>query len=364
MLRIALNDSEISSLRLLARQEIGRVSERIHYVLMAGSGLSAPHIATLMGYDADSVRTWLSRYAANGIEGLRDQPRSGRPRKQPHLDSMVEAQISPTPDVNGYVQSVWTVALMVLHLALRFKTLVSASTVRRALHRIRFAWKRPKLAPARRADPDRAAKEARLAAVLADPDPQANANIVAVDECDCHLLAIVRSMWQRIGLAGQKRLPTPGQNHHRSVFGAFNLRTGLWLYCVRTRKCTADFIVLLSLLLSAYPTGAIYVIADNCKIHCSKALVKWLALNPRIHMVYLPTYSGHLLNPVEKIWWQLKRYIAANRNFRSLDDLDQAICRCLDSFLPEALLQLCNSPVLRQAHRSVHTSNVPRTFEH
>lgn len=101
MLRIQLNDSERSSLRLLARQEIGRVSERIHYVLMAGSGLSAPQIGELMGYDADSVSTWLSRYAANGVAGLRDQPSSGRPRKQPYLDSIVEAQISPPPDSMG-----------------------------------------------------------------------------------------------------------------------------------------------------------------------------------------------------------------------------------------------------------------------
>lgn len=360
MLRIELNDSEKSSLRLLARQEIGRVSERMHFVMMAASGMAAPQIGVAMGYDTDSVRTWLNRYVANGVTGLQDQPRSGRPCKQRYLDSMVEAQISQTPDVNGYVQSVWTVGLMVLHLATRFMTVISGSTVRRALHRIRFTWKRPKLAPARRSDPDRTAKEARLAAVVDNPDPQIN--IVAVDECDCHLLAIVRSMWQRIGLDGQKRLPTPGQNHHRSVFGSFNLRTGLWHYCVRARKCTADFIVLLNLLLSAYPVGTIYVIADNCKIHCSKALAKWLVLHPRIQMVYLPTYSGHLLNPVEKVWWQLKRYIAANRNFRSLDDLDLAIRRCLDSFFPDALLQLCNSPVVRQALRALTISNVPRTF--
>jgi transposase len=360
MLRIQLNDSEKSSLRMLARQEIGRVSERIHFVLMAGQGMSAPEIGEVMGYDTETVRTGLKRYGVSGVEGLRDQPRSGRPCKQRFLDSRVEAQISQTPDVNGYVQSVWTVALMALHLANRFMTAVSASTVRRALHRIRFAWKRPKLAPARRVDPDRAAKEARLAAVLDNPDPQIN--IVAVDECDCHLLAIVRSMWQRIGLEGQKRLPTPGQNHHRSVFGSFNLRTGLWHYCLRARKCTADFIVLLNLLLSACPVGTIYVIADNCKIHCSKALATWLVLNPRIQMVYLPTYSGHLLNPVEKVWWQLKRYIAANRNFRSLDDLDLAICRCLDSFLPAVLLPLCNSPVVRKALLALSISNVPKTF--
>jgi len=99
MLRIEIDDHEKSKLRLLARQEIGRVSERIHFVLMAASGKSAPEIAPLMDYDADLVRTWLKRYVTSGVTGLQDQVRSGRPPKQPYLDSRVEAQISPSPDV-------------------------------------------------------------------------------------------------------------------------------------------------------------------------------------------------------------------------------------------------------------------------
>ena len=86
------------------------MSERVHFVLMAGQGKSAPEIAEVMGYDTETVRTGLKRYGVMGVAGLQDQPRSGRPCKQRFLDSMVEAQISQTPDVNGYVQSVWTVA--------------------------------------------------------------------------------------------------------------------------------------------------------------------------------------------------------------------------------------------------------------
>jgi hypothetical protein len=276
------------------------------------------------------------------------------------IDNVLEAQIAQAPNVSGYVQSVWTVALMVLHLAGRFKMAMSVSTVRRALHRIHWTWKRPKLAPAKRVDPDRAAKETRMAEVFQNPDPQAH--IVAVDECDCHMLAIVRSMWQRVGKTGQKRLPTPGKNQRRGIFGALNVRTGQWHYCLRDRKCTADFIVLLGMLLAAYQVGTIYVLADNCSIHCSQALGKWLAVNPRIQMLYLPTYSGHLLNPVEKVWWQLKRYISANRNFRSLDELDTAIRSCLDQFMPAVLLQLCNSSLIRAARLPLRAEKNGQNF--
>jgi putative transposase len=268
---------------------------------------------------------------------------------------VVEAQVGQPPTCSGYLQSIWTLALLVLHLGQRFGLWISPATLRRSLHRVRYTWKRPKLAPARRRDPNRAAKEARLAEVLADPA----ATLIAVDECECHLLAVVRAMWQRVG--EQLRLPTPGQNRRRSIFGGLNLRTGQWHYALADHKRTSDFIAFLTTLLIAYPTGTVYVIADNVSIHGSRTLVAWLALHARVQMVYLPTYAGHVLNPVEKVWWHLKGYIAANRNFRSLADLDVAIRRCLDACActHEALLRLCNCDVMRRAQAAQATPSLP-----
>jgi putative transposase len=357
MLHVKLNDIQRHEMRLLARRTIGRVSERVHFVLLSDAGKSPPEIGALLGYDAATVRMWLKRFMDEGVAGLEDAPRSGRPSEQPHLDDIVETQAGQPPGVYGYLQTIWTVALLVLHLGQRYRVAVSASGVRRALHRIGMSWHRPKLCPARRPDPERAAKEVKLAAALADPD----ATVVAVDECDCHLLAIVRAMWQRVG--EQLRLPTPGQNRRRSVFGALNLRTGQWHYTLTAHKRSSDFIAFLDTLLAAYTSGTLFVIADNASIHHSQALRRWLDQHPRVQMIYLPTYAGHVLNPVEKVWWQLKRFIAANRNFRTLSDLDAAIVRCLDDFSPQALLQLCNSDVVRRARLAV-PENVEDSFAH
>jgi putative transposase len=241
MLHVELNDIQRHEMRLLARRMIGRVSERLHFVLLSDAGKSPPEIGALLGYDAATVRLWLwlKRFMYDGVAGLEDEPRTGRPREQPHLDDIVETQVGQPPEVYGYLQTIWTVALLVLHLGQRYRVAVSASGVRRALHRIGMSWHRPKLCPARRPDPERAAKEIKLAAALADPD----ATVVAVDECDCHLLALVRAMWQRIG--EQLRLPTPGQNRRRSIFGALNLRTGHWHYALTAHKRSSDFIAFL-----------------------------------------------------------------------------------------------------------------------
>ena len=169
MLQLEVHDSECAELRQLARQGVGRVSERAHFVLLSVQGYSPPEISKLFGYDVQTVRTWLKAYQRQGCTGLDDAPRSGRPPQYRYLTAVVQAQAGQPPPNFGYLQSCWTVALLVLHLAARFRLTVSASCVRRALHQAQFCWKRPKLAPARRRDPRTDEKAAKIAAALADP---------------------------------------------------------------------------------------------------------------------------------------------------------------------------------------------------
>jgi transposase len=343
LFRITLNDTDKTELHQVSRQAKGRVSERAHFVLFAAQGYSAPEIGKLFGYEAQTVRNWLKRYQDQGCPGLEDEPRSGRPPKEPYLTAIVQAQASQPPPNSGYLQACWTVALLVLHLVQRFRVMVKPATLRRALHRAGFHWTRPKLAPARRCDPQAEAKQKRLKQILAIP----KAILIAEDECDLHLLAVVRAMWQRIGT--QTRIPTPGQNAKRGVFGFLNLRTGEWFYHLTEHKRGTEFIAFLDQLLAVYPVYPIFVLVDNASIHTSKAVKQWVADHPRLELVYLPTYSGHKLNPVEKVWWALKAEISANRCFKTLKDLDGAIQRFFAGFTPTAAIQLVNSEIVRSA---------------
>ena len=351
MLHITLNDTQRAELRQLGRRAVGRVSERVHFVMLSAQGYSPPEIGDLMGYDAATVRVWLEAYAELGVAGLEDAPRSGRPCKEKLLTAIVQAQASQPPPNFGYLPGYWTLKLLLWHLANRFRIKVSVGTLRRALHRAEFRWKRPKLAPARRPDPLTEQKSAKLTEILADRE----ATIIASDECDLHLLPVLRAMWQRVGQ--QLRLITPGQNAKRGVFGALNLRTGEWFYHLTDRKRSVEFIAFLMILLTAYPTGLIYVIVDNASIHTSRAVHKWLAEHPRLQLVYLPTYSGHQLNPVEKVWWDLKDCVAANRRFKCLSELDVAIRRYFADFACEQALRLTNSEVVRAAQQGAAKSD-------
>ena len=140
MLHITLNDTQVAELRQLARQAVGRVSERAHFVLLSHQGNSPPEIGRLMGYDAATVRTWLKAYQTRQCAGLDDAPRSGRPAQEPDLVAIVQAQTSQSPPTMGYLQTCWTVALLVLHLCQRLRIQVSPATVRRAWHGSDPSW--------------------------------------------------------------------------------------------------------------------------------------------------------------------------------------------------------------------------------
>ena len=57
---------------LQARRAVGRVSERIHFVLLSAQRHSPPEIGALMGYHAASVRTWLLAYREAEVQSFAD----------------------------------------------------------------------------------------------------------------------------------------------------------------------------------------------------------------------------------------------------------------------------------------------------
>jgi len=69
-----------AELRALARRERdGRVSARLLALANALDGMSRDAAARAAGMDRQTLRDWVHRYNAEGIAGLRDRPRPGRP---------------------------------------------------------------------------------------------------------------------------------------------------------------------------------------------------------------------------------------------------------------------------------------------
>lgn len=66
------------------RQHDARVRARILAIRYLRLGHTVPEAANALGMSERQLRTWVHRYNAEGIEGLRDRPRPGQP---PHLST-------------------------------------------------------------------------------------------------------------------------------------------------------------------------------------------------------------------------------------------------------------------------------------
>ena len=83
--RIELTDDERSELVRIARAEKlpWQDVQRARIVLYAAEGLHDTEIAQRLDTTPGIVGKWRRRFAGDRLEGLRDRPRSGRPRRFP-----------------------------------------------------------------------------------------------------------------------------------------------------------------------------------------------------------------------------------------------------------------------------------------
>jgi transposase len=73
-------DRDPAELRRLARREHnGRVGARLLALANALDGLPRERAAELAGMTGQTLGDWVHRYNAEGVAGLRDRPRTGRP---------------------------------------------------------------------------------------------------------------------------------------------------------------------------------------------------------------------------------------------------------------------------------------------
>ena len=120
------------------------VARRIHAVAMAQQGLSSARIAELIGDSSRSVERWVARYNDQGVAGLPDRPRSGRP---PKLSAPQQQAFCAR--VDGGPQEADGVSVM--HgkdyqrlLEREFVVMYSLDGVYKLLHRLGYSWLMPR----------------------------------------------------------------------------------------------------------------------------------------------------------------------------------------------------------------------------
>ena len=121
-----------------------RVRTRSQMILLAFDGHSAPKIAKIVDLNPESVRRCMLCYRIEGIGGLYDKPRTGRPRRvtAEYLQQAIDL-LRRRPRSMGLSFSVWTLQRLVGYLTDQTGITVSDETLRTHLHAQGISFSQP-----------------------------------------------------------------------------------------------------------------------------------------------------------------------------------------------------------------------------
>ena len=318
--RIALQGTQKRRLQRIANAHTSeqRMAVRAKIVLASGLGQNNCEIAHQLGIDVKTARKWRGRYAKDGLEGLNDEPRSGRPFR---FDSTVRQEVftaivgePPEP------YSTWSLDLLSKHLVdAKLVGSISIETVSYWLrtadikpHRVR-GWLNSK-------DPDFRAKRDIIAEHYRNP-PR-DGELLSIDE-KTGIQALERVRKDQSGGPGRRRKLEWEYKRHgtANLLSSFNVRTGQIIHEIPTGKNDSGaFISFLEKLMKIHPQGKLYLVLDNGTTHRSKKTSDFFAENPRLVPVFTPTHASWL-NQIE-IWFSvMSRHALRKASFSSIDKL-------------------------------------------
>ena len=177
---LALTDEQRAVLlrRVRSKGSPARVVERARIVLLAADGVPGLEIAERVGCSEPTVIRWRSRFAEQGLAGLADEPRSGKPPTIPRAvrDEILSITLTEPPTELGITH--WSSRLLAARLRREGKP-VSHATVARV-------WQQFGIQPHRSGtfkfstDPELDAKVRDIVGLYLDPP--AKAIVLCVDE--------------------------------------------------------------------------------------------------------------------------------------------------------------------------------------
>lgn len=133
-----LSDDEVGKLEHMRRNEVGRVSQRAHMILLSNRRFCVVRISKIVGTREAAVRHWIERFEKDGIDCLCYRPRSGRP---PQVSAtvlpLIERGMLSYPASYGCLFTIWTTVNISVHLAVKYGIEISRTTYRRIL---RIFW--------------------------------------------------------------------------------------------------------------------------------------------------------------------------------------------------------------------------------
>jgi len=291
------------------------LSSRFRIILFAANGLSNMEISEKVGLSRATVGKWRKRYVENGLEGLHDELRPGRPRSV--SDEKVAELIHRTLKTQPEGSTHWSTRTMAGEIG------VSHMTVYRV-------WQAFGLKPHLRdtfklsTDPFFVEKVRDIVGLYLNP-PQ-NALVLCVDEkSQCQALERTQPTLP-LGFGYSEGYTHDYVRHGTlTLFAALDVATGSVLAQSKKRHRHQEFLQFLRHIDANVPPELdVHIIMDNYSTHKHHKVRSWFARRPRYQFHFIPTYSSWL-NQVETWFGIITRNAIRRGSFHSTKELARKI---------------------------------------
>ncbi|MCK5872671.1 MAG: IS630 family transposase [Methylococcales bacterium] len=264
-------------------------------VLLSNQKIPLQDIANVSGVCRQTTSIWLRNWKEQGIEGLIDKPKSGRPSElsssqETEIIEMVEKSPRSLKKVLAEIEQRWNIRL-------------SKSTLKRLCKNAKLSWKRVRKSLRSKRDDEAFSKAVEEIKILLEKADKGELNFYYFDESGFTLEPCVPYAWQRVG----EQIEVPSSKSKRlNVLGFIDRDCHFESY-VFEGSITSEVVIACFDKFAENLTKKTVVLIDNASMHTSNAFLenieKWEAQN--LFIQNIPPYSPEL-NKIEILWRKIK----------------------------------------------------------
>ena len=247
----------------------------------------------------------------------------------------IKQDLHHSPTDFGYEFVNWTGKSVAFHISKKWGKTLSIRATIDLFHRLHLTLLRPRYQPAK-GDAKKQAWFKKALQKFADRlEPEDH--LMFLDEASIKWSATISRMWAEIG--HQPIIPQIGGHKGVHIIGAVDPRGDRGFFRFTPRLKAPQFIEFIEYLLHEIPTGKIYLVLDNAKVHHAILVQNFLQLHSRLKFLYLPPYSAQL-NPIERFWEYLRQQKTHNAFYPKYEEFETTIQTFIEKFTkPQGIIK-------------------------
>jgi transposase len=299
-----------------------RYSDRARIILLSLEKKTLDEIVEEVGLSRKVVNGWRNRFREKGLEGLKDEPRSGKPATITAEQKALVIQKACEKPGEGYTN--WS------HERIGRSVGISRSRVQQILKQADLKPHKTEYWCGKSNDPEFESKMVNIVGLYLNP-PE-NAIVFCVDE-KTQMQALDRTQPELPMKSGLPKRQTATYKRHGTVslIAALAVHSGEIIGKTMKSNNADNFLKFLKKLDRTHRHKTLHVIVDNLSVHKDKTVKAWIAGKRKIKLHFTPTYSSWL-NQIE-IWFNiLSKDVLKDAIWKSTEQMSDQIIEYIKTY--------------------------------